>query len=104
VKKQQISISHDIEEKILSMYAKGMTIAGIESHIREIYGLSVSDSMVSRVTDKVLPIVREWQTRPLEGVYAVVFMDAVHFHVRERGGHSQESGLHCDRRQSGRNS
>ncbi|GHV57845.1 hypothetical protein FACS1894216_22450 [Synergistales bacterium] len=85
VKKQQTSISGDIENKILSMYAKGMTTGDIESHIREIYGLSVSDSTVSRVTDKILPIVKEWQVRPLESVYAVVFMDAIHFHVRSEG-------------------
>jgi transposase-like protein len=85
VKKQQTSISNDIEEKILSMYAKGMTAGDIESHIQEIYGISVSDSTVSRVTDKILPVVREWQSRPLESVYAVVFMDAVHFHVRSGG-------------------
>ena len=85
VKKHQTSLSGDIEEKILSMYAKGMTTADIEGHIREIYGLSVSDTTVSRVTDKILPVVREWQNRPLEEVYAVVFMDAIHFHVRSEG-------------------
>ena len=85
VKKNQTSLSGDIEEKILSMYAKGMSTADIEAHIRDIYGLSVSDSTISRVTDKILPIVREWQQRPLESLYAVVFMDAVHFHVRSEG-------------------
>ncbi|RNC62736.1 MAG: hypothetical protein AWM53_02095 [Candidatus Dichloromethanomonas elyunquensis] len=76
IKKQQTTLSGDIEEKILSMYAKGMTTGDIESHIREIYGIEVSDSTVSRVTDKILPVVREWQRRPLESIYAVVFMDA----------------------------
>ena len=85
VKKQQTSISGDIEEKILSMYAKGMTTSDIETHIRDIYGLSVSDSTISRITDKILPLVKEWQSRPLESVYAVVFMDAIHFHVRSEG-------------------
>lgn len=85
IKKHQTSLSGDIEEKILSMYAKGMTTGDIEGHIREIYGLSVSDTTVSRVTDKILPVVREWQNRPLEEVYAVVFMDAIHFHVRSEG-------------------
>lgn len=85
VKKHQTTISGDIEEKILSMYAKGMTTSDIEGHIKEIYGLSVSDSTVSRVTDKILPVVKEWQMRPLESVYAVVFMDAIHFHVRSEG-------------------
>ena len=85
VKKNQTTLSGDIEEKILSMYAKGMTTSDIEAHIRDIYGISVSDSTISRVTDKILPIVKEWQQRPLESVYAVVFMDAVHFHVRSEG-------------------
>jgi putative transposase len=85
VKKQQTSLSGDIEEKILSMYAKGMTTSDIEGHIREIYGLEISDSTISRVTDKILPVVKEWQSRPLESVYAVVFLDAIHFHVRSEG-------------------
>lgn len=85
VKKNQTTLSGDIEERILSMYAKGMSTADIEAHIRDIYGLSISDSTISRVTDKILPIVREWQQRPLESLYAVVFMDAVHFHVRSEG-------------------
>ena len=85
VKKNQTSISQDIEEKILSMYAKGMTTGDIETHIQEIYGISVSDSTVSRITDKILPVAREWQQRPLESIYAVVFLDAIHYHVRSEG-------------------
>lgn len=85
LKKNQTSISQDIEEKILSMYAKGMTTSDIESHIRDIYGVEVSDTTVSRMTDKILPIAKEWQQRPLETVYAVVFLDAIHFHVRSEG-------------------
>lgn len=85
LKKNQTSISEDIEEKILSMYAKGMTTSDIETHIRDIYGIEVSDSTVSRVTDKILPIAKEWQQRPLESIYAVVFLDAIHYHVRSEG-------------------
>ena len=77
LKKNQTSVSQDIEEKILSMYAKGMTTADIEAHIREIYSIEVSDTTVSRITDKILPIAKEWQQRPLEAIYAVVFMDAL---------------------------
>ena len=80
VKKNQTTLTGDIEEKILSMYAKGMTTSDIETHIQDIYGLECSDSTISRITDKILPVVREWQSRPLEEVYAVVFMDAIHFH------------------------
>ena len=85
LKKNQTSISQDIEEKILSMYAKGMTTGDIETHIRDIYGIDVSDTTVSRVTDKILPVAKEWQQRPLESIYAVVFLDAIHYHVRSEG-------------------
>ena len=63
LRKNQTSISQDIEEKILSMYAKGMSTSDIEAHIRDIYGVEVSDSTVSRITDKILPIAKEWQQR-----------------------------------------
>ena len=85
IKKNQTSVSQDVENKILSMYAKGMTTGDIETHIRDIYGLEVSDSTISRVTDKILPIVRDWQSRPLEPIYAVVYLDAIHYHVRSEG-------------------
>ena len=67
------------------MYAKGMTTSDIQYHIKEIYGMDISDTTVSRITDKILPEAREWQQRPLESVYAVVFMDAIHYHVRSEG-------------------
>ena len=85
LKKNQTSISQDVEEKILSMYAKGMSTGDIEGHIQDIYGISVSDSTVSRITDKILPKAKEWQQRPLEAIYAVVFLDAIHYHVRSEG-------------------
>ena len=85
VKKYQNTVTQDMEEKILSMYAKGMTTYDIESHMRELYDIDVSDTTISRITDKVLPLIKEWQERPLEEVYAVVFMDAIHYHVRSEG-------------------
>ena len=85
LKKNQTSISQDIEEKILSMYAKGMTTGDIEAHIQDIYGIEVSDTTISRITDKILPIAKEWQPRPPEAIYAVVFLDAIHYHVRSEG-------------------
>lgn len=75
VKKYQNTVTQDMEEKIISMYAKGMTTNDIE----------ISDSTISRITDKTLPLVKEWQERPLEEIYAVVFMDAIHYHVRNEG-------------------
>lgn len=85
LKKNQTSISQDIEEKIISMYAKGMSTDDISDHVWDIYGISVSDTTVSRITDKILPLAREWQQRPLESVYAVVYLDAIHYHVRSEG-------------------
>ena len=85
LRKNQTSISQDVEAKIISMYAKGMTTADIGDHIRDIYGIEVSESTVSRITDKVLPEAKEWQQRPLESIYAVMFMDAIHYHVRSEG-------------------
>lgn len=67
------------------MYAKGMPTGDIEAHMRELYDIEVSDSTISRITDKILPIVKEWQERPLEEVYSVVYMDAIHYHVRSEG-------------------
>ncbi len=85
LRKNQTSISQDVEAKIISMYAKGMSTTDIGDHIRDIYGIEVSESTVSRITDKVLPEAREWQQRPLESIYAVMFMDAIHYHVRNEG-------------------
>ena len=85
LKKNQTSIGQDIEEKILSMYAKDMTTGDIEAHIQDIYGISVSDSTISRITNKILPIAKERQQRPLEEIYAAIFLDAIHYHVRSEG-------------------
>ena len=62
-----------------------MSTGDIEAHIRGIYGLDVSDTTVSRVTDMILPVAKEWQQRPLESIYVVVFLDAIHYHVRSEG-------------------
>jgi transposase-like protein len=85
ISKHQNTLSQDIEAKIISMYAKGMTTGDIETHVKDLYGIEMSDSTISRVTDKILPVAQEWQQRPLESVYAVVFMDAIHYHVRSEG-------------------
>lgn len=84
IKKNQKDIS-DVEERILSMYAKGMTTRDIEQHIKEIYGFNASHSLISGITDKILPHVRQWQNRPLEPIYAHILMDAIHYKVRQDG-------------------
>lgn len=74
-----------IDDKIISMYAKGMTTRQISETIEDIYGFEVSEGMVSDITDKLLPQIEEWQNRPLASVYPIVFIDAVHFSVRDDG-------------------
>ena len=74
-----------IEGQILSLYAKGMSSRDIEEHLNNLYGIDVSPSMISKITDKIIPEIREWQSRQLEDVYPVVFMDAIHYSVRKEG-------------------
>jgi len=84
-----------IEDKIISMYAKGMTTRDIQSHIEEIYGIEISPTLVSNITDKIVHIVTEWQNRPLEDIYAIVFFDAVHYKVREDGKVITKAAYNC---------
>lgn len=82
VKNYETSIN-GLEEQILALYSKGMSTRDIESHMRDIYGVDVSPSLVSKVTDKILPQIFEWQSRPLDRVYPIVYLDAVHFKVKQ---------------------
>ena len=82
VKKRQKDISQ-IEEKIISMYARGLSTRQISEQIDDIYGFEISDGMVSDITDKLLPKIHDWQQRPLSEVYPILFIDAVHFSVRD---------------------
>ena len=74
-----------MEGQILSLYAKGMSSRDIEEHLNNLYGIDVSPSMISKITDKIIPEIREWQSGQLEDVYPVVFMDAIHYSVRKEG-------------------
>lgn len=84
VKKNQSTLP-SIEDQVLSMYAKGMTTTDIKKHLQSIYGIDATPDLISRITDKILPLVTEWQNRPLEEVYSIVFMDAIHYKVRSEG-------------------
>lgn len=75
--------SDDLENRILAMYAKGMSNRDIEDHLRDIYGVEASASLISRITDKILPAVAEWQSRPLDAIYPIVFLDGIVFKVRK---------------------
>ena len=82
VKKRQKDIS-SIDQKIISMYAKGMTTRQISDTLMDIYGFEASESFISDVTDKLLPQIEEWQNRPLDEIYPVVYIDAIHYSVRD---------------------
>jgi len=73
----------DLENRVLAMYSKGMSTRDIEDHLRDIYGVDASASMISRITDKIMPAVTEWQNRPLDSVYPIVFLDGIVFKVRK---------------------
>lgn len=84
VKKHQKDIS-DIDQKIISMYAKGMTTRQISETIEDIYGFETSEGFISDVTDKILPQIEDWQNRPLDEVYPILYIDAIHYSVRDNG-------------------
>ena len=75
--------ANEVEDQIVAMYAKGMTTRDIENHLKDIYGIEVSASLISKITDKIFPYITEWQSRPLEKVYPIVYLDAIHFKVRQ---------------------
>jgi len=84
VKKHQSNIT-GIEDQILALYAKGVSTRDIQDHLQQLYGIDVSPTLISNVTNKVVPMIKEWQNRPLQSVYAVVFLDAIHFKVKQDG-------------------
>lgn len=84
VKKHEFDIS-SLEDKILFMYSQGTSTRDIEKTMNELYGITVDDSKISRITDKILPLISEWQKRPLQEIYAMVMLDAIYYSVREDG-------------------
>lgn len=84
VKKHQTDISA-IEDKIIFMHSQGISTRDIQKTMQEMYGIEVDDSRVSKITDKILPLIREWQERPLQSVYAMLMLDAIHYSVRDNG-------------------
>lgn len=85
IAKRQTTLGEGLDNRILSLYSKGMSYEDIQQHLEELYGLEMSTGQLSAITDKVLPLVEAWRSRPLEAVYAFVWLDAVHFKVRQDG-------------------
>ncbi len=84
VKKRQKDIS-DIDQKIISMYAKGITTRQISDTLDDIYGFEASEGFISDVTDKIMPQIEDWQNRPLSEIYPVLYIDAIHYSVQDNG-------------------
>ena len=85
VKKHQTTLNDELEQKIIALYGLGMSYKDISAHLEDIYGLEVSAGTLSAVTDKIIHTVTEWQARPLETIYPIVWLDAIHYKIREDG-------------------
>jgi len=85
IEKRQTILPGDLDDKILGLYGLGMSYSDIQIHISEMYGVNLSDGVLNSITDRIIPMIREWQSRPLERLYAIVWMDAIHFKIREEG-------------------
>jgi transposase-like protein len=84
VKKHQKNVT-GIEDQIIALYAKGVSTRDIQDHLQNLYGIDVSAGLISNITNKIVPMLKEWQNRPLQDVYAIAFLDAIHFKVRQDG-------------------
>jgi len=85
VGKREVFLGEDLEQKIIKLYARGMSYEDIRSHLSEIYDLDISSGKLSQITDKVIPKLESWRNRSLDSLYPIVYLDAVHFKVREDG-------------------
>ena len=85
VKKRETILAESLEGRILGLYGLGMSLRDISAHIKEMYDMDISAGSLSSITDKIIPKIKEWQSRPLSSVYAIVWMDAMHYKVKEEG-------------------
>lgn len=83
--KRQVKITSDIDQKIIGLYGMGMSYSDIQRHLKETYDFDISDGTLSAITDRILPEIKEWQNRPLESIYPVIWLDAMFYKVREEG-------------------
>lgn len=85
VKKRETILAHSLEKKIIAMYGRGMSFRDISAHIKEMYDTDISAATLSAITDKVIPLVKQWQARPLEAVYCIAWLDGLHYKVKSEG-------------------
>lgn len=85
IKKRETVLADQLQDRIIGMYGLGMSLRDISKHIQDLYDVEISHDTLSRITDRILPVIKEWQDRPLEEVYPIVWMDAIHYKVRDNG-------------------
>ncbi|WP_175550029.1 transposase, partial [Mariniphaga anaerophila] len=85
VKKRETVLADNLAPKIIGLYGLGMSFRDISNHIKEMYDVEISHSTLSEITDRVIPQVKAWQSRPLESLYPIVWLDAMHYKVRDEG-------------------
>lgn len=91
IKKHQTHLTDEIERKIISMFGLGMSYQDIAAHVAELYGLDISSATISSITDKLIPELKQWQQRPLESHYPFVWLDAIHYKVKEDGRYDSKA-------------
>ena len=85
IKKRETILADSLQDRIIGMYGLGMSLRDISGHIKEMYDMDISHDTLSNITDRVIPLVKEWQSRPLEDLYCIVWMDAMHYKVKDQG-------------------
>lgn len=85
VKKRETVLADTLESKIIGLYGLGMSFRDISSHLKEMYDADISHTTLSTITDRIIPVIKEWQARPLEDVYCIVWLDAMHYKVKDEG-------------------
>ncbi len=85
IKKRQTVLTETLDQQLLALYGLGSSYADIKQHMQEMYGVDVSSATINSVTDKLIPTITEWRSRPLEAVYPILFMDGIYFKIREDG-------------------
>lgn len=91
IKKNQTTLNDEINTKILSMFSMGMSYRDINKHVEDIYGVNVSTGVISSVTDKLIPELEQWRQRPLDSHYPIVWLDAIHYKVKENGRYASKA-------------
>lgn len=92
VKKRETIMAQSLEDKIIGLYSLGTSLRDISAHIKETYDTEISATTLSAITDKVIPLVKEWQQRPLESLYCIVWLDAMFYKVKEEGRTQTQTG------------